>query len=73
MHSFSLIGSLSGGVVVAAALLGGCEASPPPESSSVAVKTDVNPYPAGAPTPFFYPASEWNQYTRSTTKRKPAD
>ena len=72
MHSFSLIGSLSGGVVIVAALLGGCEASPPPESSSL-VKTDANPYPAGAPTPFFYPASEWNQYTRSTTKRKPAD
>ena len=63
-------------LLLAASLLGGCDAGPAAQGDS-AIATDINPYPPGAQTPFFFrSAAQWKQYEYAASKSagvKPAD
>lgn len=63
-------------LLLAASLLGGCDMGPGPQGDPAAA-TDINPYPPGAETPFFFrSASQWKQYEQADTKSagvRPAD
>ena len=61
-------------LLLAALLLGGCGLGPDGRSDAAAT-AQVNPYPPGAATPFFFrSASDWQQYAETKSAgAKPAD
>ncbi|MEO8652842.1 MAG: hypothetical protein ABI409_01830 [Ramlibacter sp.] len=61
-------------LLLTALLLGGCGLGPDGRSDSAAA-AQLDPYPPGAATPFFFrSASDWQQYAETkSAEAKPAD